>query len=254
VPKSYSAALEALFRAPHADFVGERTRLSAELTKGGDASGGKKLAKVRRPSITAWAVNQLWWSERDTFKDFLRSAERLRDADLSATQGHRKAQSKLRERAAALLAGAGHATTEGTLRRVTATLGALAATGGFAPDEPGALRFDRDPPGFGAVNPRALEKLARRPQPKAAAPKKKDAGPTKAELSAEKRRREREQAVRKAERERVDASLRTARAALSKQELELQALRAEVEQRSRTIGETKQKLRDLEKRRRTLGD
>jgi hypothetical protein len=254
MPTGYAAALEALFRAPHGDFVGERARLAAELTKAGDAAGGKKLAKVRRPSITAWAVNQLWWSERATFKDFLRSAERLRDADLSATDAHRKAQSKLRERATALLAGAGHAATEGTLRRVTATLSALAATGSFAPDEPGTLRFDRDPPGFGAVNPRALEKLARRPQPKASAAKTKDAGPTKTELAAEKRRLERDLAVQKAERDRVDASVRTTRATLDKQELELRALRTEVEERSRTLGETKQKLRDLEKRRRTLGD
>lgn len=251
----YDAALEALFRAPHASFVAERTRLAAELTKGGDAASGKKLDKTRRPSVTAWAVNQLWWRERATFKDFLRAAERLRDADLSATDAHRKAQAKLRERAATLLAEAGHAATEGTLRRVTTTLGALAAVGGFEPDAPGTLRFDRDPPGFGAVNPRALAKLASRPKPNASPPqKKKDEGPSKAEVAAEKRRLEREQAVRRAERERVDSSIRTARAALDKQELELGALRNEAEQRARTISETKQKLRDLEKRRRTLGD
>jgi hypothetical protein len=251
---SYATALETLVRAPHAEFVAERKRLGATLTNAGDAKGGKKLEAIRRPSITAWAVNQLWWNERAAFKDFLRAAERLRDADLSATEAHRKAQSKLRERAAALLVAAGHAATEGTLRRVTTTLGALAATGGFEPDAPGTLRFDRDPPGFGAVNPRALAKLARRTPAKAAPKAKDDGGPTKAELAVEKRRLEREQAVRKAERERVDSSIRTTRASLEKQELELETLRAEADQRARTIGETKRMLKDLEKRRRTLGD
>jgi hypothetical protein len=253
MPKGYAAAVETLFRAPHGDFVAERTRLAAELTKAGDAAGGRKLEKIRRPSITAWATNQLWWTERAAFTAFLRSAERLRDADLSATQAHRKAHAELRERAAALLAKAGHAATEGTLRRVSGTLAALAATGGFEPDEPGTLRFDRDSPGFAAVNPSALDKLARRAPRKAAPAKSKDSGPSKAELAAEKRRVEREQAVRKAERERVDASIRTAQATLEKQELELATLRAEAEQRARTISETKQKLRELEKRRRALG-
>jgi hypothetical protein len=254
MPKTYDAALETLFRAPHGEFVAERSRLAAELTKDGKASDGKKLEKIRRPSITAWAVNQLWWNERATFNELLRTAERLRDADLSAQAAHRKALAALRERAAETLSGAGHAATEGTLRRVTTTLGALAAIGGFQPDAPGTLRFDRDPPGFGAVNPRALEKLAGKPRPAAATSKPKDVGPSKAELAAEKRRLEREKAVRQAERERVDSSIRTTRAALEKQELELAELRSEVEQRSRVIAESKQKLKDLEKRRRALGD
>jgi hypothetical protein len=254
MPKTYDAALEALFRAPHAAFVAERARLATELTKGGDAAAGKKLQKIRRPGITAWAVNQLWWNERAAFKELLRTAERLRDADLSATAAHKKALGTLRERAAAFLTEAGHAASEGTLRRVTTTLSALAATGGFEPDAPGTLRFDRDPAGFGAMNPKALEKLASRPRAKASPSKKTDTGPSKAEAAAERRRTEREQAVRRAERERVDSSIRTTRAALDKQELELGELRTEVDQRSRAVAETKQKLRDLEKRRRTLGE
>lgn len=254
MPTTYDAALETLFRAPHDAFVAERSRLAAELTKVGKPADGKKLDKIRRPSVTAWAVNQLWWTERATFKELMRTAERLRDADLSAQPAHRKALAELRERATELLSGAGHATTEGTLRRVTTTLAALAATGSFEPDAPGTLRFDRDPPGFGAVNPEALAKLASKPRAKATADKAKDAGPSKAELAAERRRLESEKAARKAERERVDSSIRTTRAALDKQELELAELRAEVEQRARSVAESKQRLRDLEKRRRALGD
>jgi hypothetical protein len=252
--KTYDAALEALFRAPHGAFVAERARLATELTKGGDQAAAKKLEKIRRPGITAWAVNQLWWNERATFRDLLRTAERLRDADLSAAAAHKKALSSLRERASALLTDAGHAATEATLRRVTTTLSALAATGGFQPDAPGTLRFDRDPPGFGALNPAVLEKLASRPRAKSTPSKTKEAAPSKAELAAERRRSEREQAVRRAERERVDSSIRTTRAAIDKQELELAALRSEIDERSLTIAEAKQKLRDLEKRRRSIGE
>jgi hypothetical protein len=254
MPKTYDAALETLFRAPHDAFVTERARLAAELTQAGDAKAGKKLEKIRRPNVTAWTVNQLWWNERATFKDLLRTAERLRDADLSAQAAHRKALATLRERAAKVLSDAGHAATEGTLRRVTTTLSALAAAGGFQPDAPGTLRFDRDPLGFGAVNAQALAKLASKPRAAPKSASSKQDGPSKSELAAERRRAERENAVRRAERERVDSSIRTTRSALEKQELELAALRDEVEQHSRRIAEGKQKLRELEKRRRTLGD
>jgi hypothetical protein len=250
--KTYDAALKELFRAQHDAFVTERSRLAAELTKAGDAQGGKKLEKIRRPNVTAWAVNQLWWNERGTFEELLRTAERLRDADLSAQAAHRKALAVLRERATKLLSDAGHAATEGTVRRVTTTLSALAAAGGFEPDAPGTLRFDRDPLGFGAVNPEALAKLASKPRSKTEPTKTKPKEASKAELAAERRRVERENAVRRAERERVDSSIRTTRSALEKQELELETLRAEVEERSRSIAEAKKKLRELEKRRRAL--
>jgi t-SNARE complex subunit (syntaxin) len=60
--------------------------------------------------------------------------------------------------------------------------------------------------------------------------------------------------VRRGEQERLDASIRTTRATLERQELDLAARRTEVEQCSRTLAETKQKLRELEKRRRALGE
>ena len=54
-------------------------------------------------------------------------------------------------RATSILQAGGNAATDTTLRRVTTTLSAVAASGGFAPDPPGALSADRDPPGFEAL-------------------------------------------------------------------------------------------------------
>lgn len=148
---TYDLALTELYQAPHGAFVDERKRLAAELKAAGDKDGAATLAKRRSPPISAWVVNQLWWHARDAFASLLGSAARLRDGDLGATPVHRDALAKLRLRAAAMLADAGHGATESTLRRVAQTLSAIAASGTWEPDPPGALAGDRDPPGFDAA-------------------------------------------------------------------------------------------------------
>jgi hypothetical protein len=148
---AYDDALQELYQAPLTQFVAERKRLAGELKSGGDAAGAKRLLERKRPTVSAWVVNQLYWHARDAFDEMLATAEQLRKGHLKASGNHREAIAKLRKRAAALLEDSGHAATESTLRRVTTTLSALAATGGFDPDPPGTLAADRDPPGFEAV-------------------------------------------------------------------------------------------------------
>jgi hypothetical protein len=145
---SFEQAVEALYRAPHDAFVAERKRLASELKAGGDKAGAARLAKLGRPPISAWAVNQLWWQEREGVERLLAIGARLRRGDQSAASARRDVLGALRARAGVLLEQGGHAVNEGTLRRVSTTLSALAAAGGFDPDPPGALSADRDPPGF----------------------------------------------------------------------------------------------------------
>lgn len=147
---SYDQALSTLYQAPLDAFVAERKRLVLELKQSGDKEGAARLAKLVRPPLSAWAVNQLYWRERPRFNTLFESAAALRNGDLQATKAHREALAALRSRAAELLAQAGHSASEATLRKVTTTLSALAATGSFAPDPPGALGADREPPGFDA--------------------------------------------------------------------------------------------------------
>src|SRR5687767_3681761 len=156
---SYDDAVTALYRAPHGEFVNERKRLAGELKEAGDKAGSTKLGKLARPPISAWTVNQLWWDAREDFEALFETAEKLRSGDLGATAEHRDAIAKLRQGAAKILVEAGNAASEGTLRRVTTTLSALAATGGFDPDPEGALSADRDPPGFEAVGLAPIEAL-----------------------------------------------------------------------------------------------
>ena len=143
---AFDDVVSALYRAPHSEFIATRKRLAGELASLGDVTGAARLLKLARPPVSAWVVNQLWWSMQGVVETMIDTAARLRAGDSTAGRPHREAMAKLRAHAAALLAGAGHTATELTLRRVTTTLAALAATGGFSPDPPGALGGDREPP------------------------------------------------------------------------------------------------------------
>jgi hypothetical protein len=145
---TYDEAIRALYQAPQAEFVAERKRLALELTKAGHKSEAALLSKHGRPSVSAWVVNQLWSRHEAAMKALFASGARVRSGDLSAVASHRQSTAELVTKAAAMLSEAGHSASEATLRKVSANLAALAAAGGFDPDPPGALRSDRDPPGF----------------------------------------------------------------------------------------------------------
>lgn len=176
------AAIRELYQAPVDSFVAERKRLAKDLDKG-DA---KALLAMRRPPISAWVVNQLWWHARDAFEQMMKTADELR-AGKQVDKQHREAIATLRARASTMLADAGHGANESVLRRVTTTLSALAAAGTWEPSQPGTLADDLDPPGFGAVGLSLPS-----PQP-AAAPKPHQPPAPKVDHAAERKRREEEQ-------------------------------------------------------------
>ena len=212
----YDEAITELFQAPHGESAATRKRLQGELKEAGDKAGATKLGKLNRPPLSAWAVNQLWWQAREEFDQFLETAERLRDGDLAGAGAHREALAGMRARASEILLAADHAATEATLRRIATTLSAIAATGSFDPDPPGALTDDRDPPGFEA----------------AAVPTAAVAAETASRLSAsaDQRRAEDTGKKKRAERERDEAALRTA------------------------VGEVERRVRDVERLRKATSD
>lgn len=257
----FANALDALYQAPLDEFIAERKKLAAEL----DKSEAKQLLARRRPPISAWVVNQLWWHARDAFDALMGSAEKLRKGDMKASAAHRDAIAKLRARASAILKDAGHAPTEGTLRRVTTTLSALAVSG-WEPDEPGTLSEDRDPPGFAAfgVGPDTDETPVKHVAklPHKAHPKKHDGhdeleqqrAAKRAAEQEEKRRAEAERKRIAAERHRVEAALRTAKAELrdrehtvKQQEKQLEAARDAVDDAQKIVDGLTEKLESLER-------
>lgn len=140
----FDAALTELYRAPHAEFVATRRRLAADLAERGDVTGAARLVQLVRPTLSAWVVNQLWWHARPTFESLIANAARLQDGDSKGGTPYRDAMTKLRARATEALEDSGHAASESMLRRIMTSLAAIATSGGFAPDAPGALTADRE--------------------------------------------------------------------------------------------------------------
>lgn len=254
--REYDAAVATLYQAPYDSFVAERKRLVKELETGGDKTAAARLSKATRPLLSAWVTNQLWWKERKAFDELFSTAERLRDidADADATAAHRDAIAKLRARAGKLLADAGKSASEATLRRVTSTLTALAATGSFDPDPPGALKGDRDPPGFDVVGLTSFgtgrAERTRTPSTEPARSRRERAGSARADKAAElaeRRRVEREQARVKAERERLERRLRIAESTLEARQEEVARLKEKLAEAEQDVRDGREAVRELER-------
>jgi hypothetical protein len=249
VASKFESAQALLNQAPFDEFVAQRKRLAGELAKDGEKASAARLAKLPRPPISAWAVNQLYWKEKKAFDALFQTAERLRDpgADAAETTAHRDAVTKLRTSAAKLLEEAGKAATETTLRRVTATLSALAATGSFAPDTPGALTRDRNPPGF-EVAGLLGRSSGKRSAPSAGEKKQQlEKADARAETRRAKRELEREKAQKRADSERLERKLRIAKSALEAHQEELTRLKEKIDDEERGLREARDVVRTLEK-------
>jgi hypothetical protein len=250
----YDEAVAKLYQAPHGGFVDERKRLAGELKAAGDKAGATKLGKLPRPPISAWTVNQLWWHARADVEALFESAEKLRE-DMSASAEHRNVMAKLRQRAAKILQDNEHAATESTLRRITTTLSALAVTGGFDPDPPGALSADRDPPGFEAVGITATEAVHKHAKPKSEKVEKpkdtrhEEEERTKreqAEAAAERKKKEQAEAKRLAELRGVEHALSGAKSELERKQKELERLEKAVEGARATVEKSQAAVDELE--------
>jgi hypothetical protein len=239
---AYNDAVMELYRAPHDQFVEVRKRLASDLAKGGDKAAGARLSKLRRPTVPAWAVNQLWWNAREPFQKLLVEAARLRDGDLDAAEAHRKALALLRTRAQKMLSDAGHPVNEATLRRVTTTLSALAAAGGFDPDPPGALASEREPPGFDAFSAAGAFVSSREPAKSASTEK---AAKAEADTSESKARAARQAEADRLEKERAKRQAET-RAARKRIEASLHSVEDRIEAHERKVQQLRHDLREAE--------
>lgn len=152
--------IDDLFRLPLAEFTSSRNALAARLKKDGRANDADRVKLLTKPSISAWAVNQLYWEYREEFDALIATGKRFRAAQASRPAGkaanirdsldaRREALVNLSDLASELLSEAGHSPTLDTLHRVTTTLEAM-STYALLGDGPAAGRLtnDVDPPSF----------------------------------------------------------------------------------------------------------
>jgi hypothetical protein len=140
-----------LFKLPLTEFTVARNALAARLKKAGNRDEAERVKALSKPTLSAWAVNQLYWTRGDAFKELIAAGKRFGKADdmRGALNARRQAISALTRHAADLLRDAGHNPAPDIIRRITTTLEALSAYSSVSdPPIPGRLTADVDPPGF----------------------------------------------------------------------------------------------------------
>src|SRR5688572_23890389 len=146
--------LDSLFMLPLAEFTAARNELIKRLKQAKRPDDAQRVKAISKPSISAWAVNQLYFSHRAEFDRRLDAGKRLAEAQRSGAAGdireriadRREAVSRLLQFADRMLLRAGHSATPDTLRRIEATLESV-STPNVAPDAPlpGRLTADLAP-------------------------------------------------------------------------------------------------------------
>jgi hypothetical protein len=147
-----------LYGLPPERFTTERDALAKQLRQAGDAEAAAEVKALRRPTMSAWAVNQLVRERTPLLRDLWKAGDKLRKAHegkgdfRAALDAEREALQALAASAAELLEQSGQAATNATLQRVTGTLQAAAADSDArtAVGE-GMLDKDLEPPGFEAL-------------------------------------------------------------------------------------------------------
>lgn len=150
--------VDRIYQIPLTDFIAERNALAKRLRAADRRDEAAAITALRKPPVSAWAVNRLAQLAPDLLAELRAAGEALRAAQQQG-QGHREALAARRKavvslvaRAEELLGGAGHAASAATLQRITKTLEAIAAYGEAGPEPPvGRLRDDLEPPGIEAL-------------------------------------------------------------------------------------------------------
>jgi hypothetical protein len=152
-----SDEIDELYEAPLDEFTALRNSLAKRT---GDAG----IKQLKKPSVAAWAVNQLARRREVDLQRLLRAGDALEAAQKEVVRGgdqrpferartdERDAVRRLRSAAAELLRAAGHPASDQTLERVAKTLHAGAATDeGRRMLREGRLSEELEPQGFDAL-------------------------------------------------------------------------------------------------------
>jgi hypothetical protein len=241
----FATAADELYGVPPAEFTATRKRLAGELSR----EEGRRLTALRKPTVPAWAVNQL--VRDDAVGPLLDLGERMRTAwsdggDLASLERERNSLvPDLLRRARELADDAGRPLSDAFADEVEETLRAAIAD----PSAAEAVRAGRlDHPlrhaGFGTFG--AASPPAKKPPAKKHAEK----GTTKKER--EERERQRRAAQREEKSRAADRKAEVAERSLAEWESALEEAQGRLSEADDELGELRERLRDAEARRADL--
>jgi hypothetical protein len=240
--------LDRVFGAPLEDFVSERNALAKELSDAGQDSDAAEVRALKKPSVSAWALNQGVRADRKAAKAVLAAAKGLEEAQSRALQGNadrlHDAQDRQQQTVDAMLGAVEKAAGErdlssAMLDRVRETLRAIPGNDELRAEfEEGRVTSDRRAVGFSG----AIADVPSQPRPKGTAkgaPRKRDA----------ERRLARAQKDRDSAQERVDAAKRN----VEQLDEQLRGARRRAKDAEAALSEAKGELRAAEKEAKRAG-
>jgi hypothetical protein len=212
--KEIDSRIEELYQLPLDEFTGARNALAK-------SSGDASVKKLEKPTLAAWAVNQLYWRQRKIYDDLIKTSGQVRAAHQQMLAGksadvrapevfHNEALRKSKEAIRALLEAAGHSPSDGVMTPITETLDALPTM-----DPPGRLTKPLRRTGFEALQGVTIAARPSKPVEKKAEPSR----PAATESEKERKKREADQQELAMARERLrfaEAAEREAEASLDR--------------------------------------
>jgi hypothetical protein len=219
-------AVADLYSSDPDEFVERRGALAATARSAGQAPAAKQIAALRKPTRSAWVVNQLVRAVPGVISELTSLGAELRTAqgslDGAAIRELSQRRRDLIESLArqAFTAAGQQAPPAGIRDEVTATLGAALADPQFAEQlAAAALVRAAHSEGFGAAGSPALAQVTRPAARPASRPAARPAAPTADEARAERERR-RQAALAEAEQAAAEAGRDAAAATEAEQDLE----------------------------------
>ena len=143
------SGIDDLFQLPLGEFTAARNALAKEA--GGE---GAEIRALQKPPVAAWAVNQLFWQDRDTYERLIEASSEVRSAHsavLAGKKGDLRTSGRIHEDAIQqaitstidILTKSGQPITDATRQAIATTLRALPSS-----DPPGRLTRTLQPGGF----------------------------------------------------------------------------------------------------------
>src|SRR5688572_6586270 len=78
------AEIDHLYQVPLGEFISERNALAKRA-----GAQGAEIRALAKPTLPAWAVNQLYWEKRPVYDELIERADDLRATHGAALRGRR---------------------------------------------------------------------------------------------------------------------------------------------------------------------
>jgi hypothetical protein len=121
-----SDPVDELYGLPLEEFTEARNRVIRQLQERGDKEGANRVRSLRKPSLTAWAVNQLARRHQDELRELMDLRDKLASGDASAFRSasteQRKLVASLTDHARPILEESGHPASRPTMDAISKTL------------------------------------------------------------------------------------------------------------------------------------